>query len=134
MTSAVIRRASVMLVPRFEPLAVLEDIVRHEVTVTIGVPTMYIAITATDFDETRLRTLRLCACGGAPLPPEVVRAFEARFHLALRQGYGLSESTACAPFSLPGRTRVGSVGPPLGAIDVEIVDDTGSARAAAWPG
>ena len=134
MNAAVIARASVLLIPRFEPLAVLEDIVRHGVTITLGVPTMYIAITATDFDETRLRTLRLCACGGAPLPPEVVRAFEARFHLALVQGYGLSESTACATFSLPGRTRLGSVGHPLEGIDVKIVDATGSELSTDSPG
>jgi long-chain acyl-CoA synthetase len=124
MNASVIAGSSVVLVVRFEATSALEEIEKLGVTVALGVPTMYIGILATDCDAAKLRTLRLCGCGGAPLPAEVARDFKARFGLPLLQGYGLSESTACATFSVPGRTRVGSVGHALDGVEVRLVDDS----------
>lgn len=124
MNASVIAGSSVVLVVRFEATSALEEIEKLGVTVALGVPTMYIGILATDCDAAKMRTLRLCGCGGAPLPAEVARDFKARFGLPLLQGYGLSESTACATFSVPGRTRVGSVGHALDGVEVRLVDDS----------
>jgi len=124
LNASVIAGSSVVLIVRFEASSVLGEIENRGITVVVGVPTMYIGILAADFDTAKLRTVRLSASGGAPLPAEVARDFNARFGLPLLQGYGLSESTACATFSVPCRTRVGSVGHALEGVEVRIVDDS----------
>jgi long-chain acyl-CoA synthetase len=124
LNASVISGSSVVLIVRFEASSALEEIENRGITVVVGVPTMYIGILAADSDTAKMRTVRLSACGGAPLPAEVARDFNAKFGLPLLQGYGLSESTACASFSVPGRTRVGSVGHALDGVEVRIVDDS----------
>jgi long-chain acyl-CoA synthetase len=124
LNASVIAGSSVVLIVRFEASSALEEIENRGITVVVGVPTMYIGILAADPDTAKMRTVRLSACGGAPLPAEVARDFNARFGLPLLQGYGLSESTACATFSVPCRTRVGSVGHALEGVEVRIVDDS----------
>lgn len=126
MNASIIAGSSAVLIARFEARGVLEEIESRGITVTLGVPTMYIGILAADYDAAKIKTLRLCACGGAPLPADVVSDFTARFGLPLLQGYGLSESTACAAFSRPGRTRVGSVGRALEGVEVRLVDGSGN--------
>jgi long-chain acyl-CoA synthetase len=123
LNASVIAGSSVVLIVRFEASSALEEIENRSITVVVGVPTMYIGILAADSDTAKMRTVRLSACGGASLPAEVARDFNAKFGLPLLQGYGLSESTACASFSVPGRTRVGSVGHALDGVEVRIVDD-----------
>jgi long-chain acyl-CoA synthetase len=126
MNASVVAGSSVVLIARFEAVGVLEEIRNRRITVAIGVPTMYIGLLATDYDAADIRTLRLCASGGAPLPAEVVRNFSERFGLPLLQGYGLSESTAVATFSRPGRTRPGSIGHALEGVEVRLVDGSGN--------
>ena len=123
MNASVIAGSSVVLTVRFEAKSALDEIENRGITVLLGVPTMYIGILATDADPAKLRSVRLSASGGAPLPAEVARDFQARFGLPLLQGYGLSESTACGSFSVPGRTRVGSVGHALEGVEMRLVDD-----------
>jgi long-chain acyl-CoA synthetase len=125
MNASILAGSSVVLIARFEARSGLEEIETRGITVTLGVPTMYIGMLAADYDTTNIKSLRLCACGGAPLPAEVVREFTGRFGLPLLQGYGLSESTACATFSRPGRTRLGSVGHALEGVEVRLVDGSG---------
>ena len=59
-------------------------------------------------------TLRLCASGGAALPVEVLRGFEAAFGCMVLEGYGLSETSPVASFNHPDRERKpGSIGTPI---------------------
>jgi long-chain acyl-CoA synthetase len=68
--------------------------------------------------------LRFAMCGSAPVPAEVMRQFEERFHCLVVEGYGLSESTCRSTFNPPNATRrPGSCGIPIGN-DLRIVDDS----------
>ena len=59
------------------PSTVLEAIQRDRVTVFEGVPTMYIALlNHPDLDRYDLSSLRVGISGGAPIPAEVLDAFE----------------------------------------------------------
>ena len=54
--------------------------------------------------------LKLCISGGAPMPVEVMRAFEATFGVRILEGYGLSETSPVASFNhseRPSQTRHG---------------------------
>ena len=80
-----IPRSSCM--PRFDPAAVLEAFAREQVGLWIGVPTMYWALLeharASGADVSgAAASLRVCASGGAPMPVELLRAFEQAFDVA----------------------------------------------------
>ncbi len=119
----------VILLPRFELREVLETIKATRPTYLPGVPTMYVALNAApDAAEYGLGSLRYCNSGAAPMPAEVLRAFEERFGVAILEGYGLSE---CSPVSHSnpshGLRKTGSVGPPIRSTECHIVDvETGS--------
>ena len=81
------------LVPRFEAVAVLDQIRRDRVTIFEGVPTMYVALLqASGQDGHDLPSLRVAVSGGAPIPAEVIDSFERRFGVVILEGYGLSEN------------------------------------------
>ncbi len=126
--------ASMVLLPRFDAEAVFAAMQRHGVTLFAGVPTMYIALlnlpgAAERHDLALIASkLRLGVSGGAALPVEVLRAFEAKFGVTILEGYGLSETSPVATFSLTDAVRVpGSVGQPMWGVEVKIADAEGKA-------
>ena len=85
------------LIPRFDPAKALEIIERDRVTVFEGVPTMYSAMLhCADAPSTADTSApaRLRVSGGAALPVEVLRGFEATFGCKVLEGYGLSRDLA----------------------------------------
>jgi len=116
--------ATTVLVPRFEPAAVLDALERHRGSVICGVPTMWIALTQADLAGRDVSSLRVAVSGGAAAPGEVIRAFEARFpHAVVLEGYGLSETAAHATFNRSAHHRkVLSIGTPMWGVDLRIVD------------
>src|SRR5881275_3126555 len=97
---------TIVLVPRFEPRAAFEAMEKHRVTLFAGVPTMYFALLHLE-DGARYDTssLRSCASGGAPMPVEVMRAFDERFRVNILEGYGLSETSPVASFNVLDRPK-----------------------------
>ncbi|HET9492826.1 MAG TPA: long-chain fatty acid--CoA ligase [Chloroflexia bacterium] len=128
MNMAVAAAASIVLLPRFTMKDVLRAIARFRPTVFPAVPTMYNAIArhplAARYD---LRSIRVCISGAAPLPAEVMQAFEGVTGARLVEGYGLTEAspvTHCNP--IYGERRPGSIGLPLPGTRVRVVHpDTG---------
>jgi long-chain acyl-CoA synthetase len=113
------------LLPRFEPKKCFEILERDRVTILAGVPTMYFALLhheqERDYD---LRTLKSCLTGGAPMPVEVLNAFEQRFGVPVLEGFGLSETSPVASFAMLDRDRKpGSIGYPVWGVELGIVDD-----------
>ena len=60
--------------------------------------------------------------GAAPLDPEL-EAFWSRLGFLVIQGYGLTETAPIVTLNHPFRTRQGSVGTPIGGVEVSIGDD-----------
>ena len=118
---------TLVLQPRFSPGGAAELIERHRVTFFGGVPTMYMALLDDGATAGRdLDTLRWCVSGGAPLPSAVLGAFEERFGVCLLEGYGLSETSPVASFTVPDRSRTpGSIGYPVPGVELALVDDEG---------
>jgi long-chain acyl-CoA synthetase len=121
--------ASLSLVPRFDPTAVLQLIERHRVTVFEGVPTMYVALLHADSNGADVSSLRMCISGGAALPVEVLNGFEENFGAPILEGYGLSETSPTATFNRPGRTKAGSIGVPLDGVELNLVNVDGTEAA-----
>lgn len=81
--------ACLVLIPRFEPAAVLRVVAEHGVTVFEGVPTMY-AVLLAEPGEADTSSLRLCVSGGAALPVLVLHGFEKRFECTTLEYFGMS--------------------------------------------
>ncbi|MCC9711201.1 long-chain fatty acid--CoA ligase [Streptomyces sp. MNU76] len=125
MSVAVRAGASLTLIPRFEPQAVLEAIARDGATVFEGVPTMYAALLQHPA-RTDVSTLRMCVSGGASLPVEILHGFERRFGCAVLEGFGMSETSPVVTFNHPDRPRkAGSIGTPIQDVEVRLLDDKG---------
>jgi len=125
MNACVLMGGTMTLVPRFDPIAVLQIMDRDRVTVFMGVPTMYIALLqAIDAAKVDLTSLRAAVSGGAAIPAEVIDAFETRFGVAILEGYGLSESSSTATFNISvSERKVYSVGKPIWGTSLQIWDD-----------
>jgi long-chain acyl-CoA synthetase len=83
---------------------------------------------ATRLVMTKLKTAlgferaRSCISGAAPIAPDVLEFF-AGIDLPIREVYGQSEDCGPTSLNLEGRTRLGSVGPPLPGLECKIADD-----------
>jgi long-chain acyl-CoA synthetase len=68
--------------------------------------------------------LRYLATGAAPLPLEAIAEFNRRVpNVEIREGYGLTETSALVSTSPPGRIRHGTVGLPVPGTEVRIAED-----------
>jgi long-chain acyl-CoA synthetase len=126
LNTAVASGATLVPVPRFDAEKVLATIERDHITVFAGVPTMFAALlhhpAREQFDTS---SLRLCISGGAAMPVEILRGFEAAFGSIILEGYGLSETSPVASFSHPDRERkVGSIGTPVDGVEMKVVDSS----------
>ena len=116
--------AAVSYLERFEPQAALRVMTRDRVTMFAGVPTMYVQLLrSSGADGHDLSALRFCNSGGAAMPVEVMREFDARFGVNVLEGYGLSETSPVATFNVLWRPKkVGSIGLPILGVDVRVFD------------
>lgn len=120
---------TLVLIPRFTPEAVLEAMQAENVTVFIGVPTMYWALLNYEDTDGRFNidaianNLRVGMSGASSLPLEIIKAIEKKFKLPLVEGYGLSETCPVATFNHLHKVRKpGSVGTPIWGVEVKVFD------------
>ncbi len=107
--------SEIVIMPRFELNQLLKILDRQKPTIMAGVPTIFNAImNHPKIKSYDLSSLRLCLSGGAPLPLEVKRGFEAITGCSLVEAYGLSETAPAATINpLNGPVKEGSIGQPL---------------------
>ena len=114
--------ATLVALHRFEVETALRAIQRYRCTVTTLIATINVAILNHPATPTcDLTSLRLCASGGAPVPAEIARRWEAVTGHRLVEGYGLTETTAPTHSNPPHRPRYGTVGVPLPYTGVRVV-------------
>jgi long-chain acyl-CoA synthetase len=121
--------STLVLLPRFDPAAVLDTMKAERVNFWSGVPTMFWAllqhVSATGYDVSAIaESLRMTFSGGAPMPVETMQAFERTFGVRVLEGYGLSETSPVATFNqlaLP--SKPGTVGQPVAGVEVACVDE-----------
>jgi long-chain acyl-CoA synthetase len=115
--------ATIIVVPRFELKQVVHIIHRKKPTLFPAVPTIYAAISnfrrLGDYD---ISSVKYCISGGAGLPIDIKRAFEAVTGCVVAEGYGLTESSPVATCNpLEGTNKAGSIGLPLPGTRIEII-------------
>jgi long-chain acyl-CoA synthetase len=116
---------TVTLLPRFTPEDALAVMERDRVTLFAGVPTMYFALLNHPGEaQSALSSLRYCLTGGAAMPVEVMKEFEAKYPVQILEGFGLSETSPVASFNMLGRPRKpGSIGYPVWGVEMCVMDE-----------
>ena len=116
---------SIVLVKSLHPVRnVLTEILQRQATVLPAIPQFYRSMVNAPIPVPL--PLRLCVSGAAPLPVQVLKEFEARFHIPLIEGYGLSEASPVVTKNpLDGTRKAGSIGLPIAHVEVSIQDEFG---------
>ena len=115
----------VALNKRFEPRAVLDDLVAHEVTSFCAPPTVWRHLI--QFDLKNWRTaLREVNSAGEPLNPEVIDQVRRAWGLTIRDSYGQTETTMMVGNSPGQPITPGSMGRPLPGYHVVLANAEGA--------
>jgi len=125
--TAFLKGAEVILHRGFDPSRWIDDVVTYKVTSGFAVPAMLLVVSQQpSFATADLSSLRMIACGGAPVPEPLLHLYAKR-GIPINQGYGLTETAPMVTFltSEWGATKLGSAGQPGYFIDVEVIDADG---------
>lgn len=115
----------IVLMPKFELAPAMRLVEKERVTLMPGVPTMFTAIlNDPDLGKYDLSSLKSCFSGGAPMPAETKRRFEARVPgVVVNEGYGLTESSPTVSSNpIRGVQKTGSIGLPMPGTEIVIRD------------
>ncbi len=128
--------ASVVLAPRFDAAASLEQLRDEQITVVVGAPLEFAMWAGQPGFADGFAGVRFALSGSAPLSAELVSRY-ANVGVPLFEGYGLTEAAPVLTLNLtPGEPgaeaatgwaepKAGSVGRPLPGIEVRLVDGDG---------
>ncbi|MFO8052344.1 MAG: AMP-binding protein [Candidatus Omnitrophota bacterium] len=119
---------TLVLMERFQPLEFLRNIQKHKVTLFCVVPAMFMAILflkeAKKFD---LSFLKYAVVFGAPSSPAVLRRFHKLCPNAqLRNGWGMTETSAPNSYSPPDQNKLSSIGSFDFNMEAKIVNSQGN--------
>jgi len=121
-----IKGGSIVLVKSLHPVRnALQEVFQKQATLLPGIPQLYRSMVQAPIQGPL--PLRLCVSGSAPLPAQVLQEFEAKFHIPLIEGYGLSEASPVVTKNpLDSTRKPGSIGLPIPNVEVSIQDDSGA--------
>lgn len=123
--------ATIIYIARFSPVAALNAIREHKVSLMFGVPSMYAAIARLkDAKPEDFSTIYAMISGGEPLPSALRDAFMKRFNVHVFEGYGLTETSPVISLNVPQNFREGSVGRAVPGAQFKFTDEAGKALGA----
>lgn len=114
----------VLLAERPTPQAVFKCLTERKPTVFCGVPTLYVAMLASDaLPKKEAVALRICASAGEALPREVGEKFHQRFGCEILDGLGSTEMLHIFISNRSGSVRYGSSGQAVPGYELSLRDD-----------
>ncbi|MEO0587837.1 MAG: AMP-binding protein [Planctomycetota bacterium] len=109
---------------RFMPKKLAQLAAKHRPTIFVAVPSMFAALASMkNADPADWTSVKLPVSGAEPLPDAVFEKCKEKLGLEILEGYGLTETSPCATWSLPGDSKRHSVGPPLPGVQIYVLDD-----------
>ncbi len=130
--------------PHLQPRDIAELIQNERVTVTAGVPTIWIGLYALlERERYDLSSLRVMPVGGSAMPRALIEAFEKRFGIRIAHAWGMTEMTPLGTVanlksymeSWPDEERFAvraKQGMPVVGVEIRAVDEQG--REVPWDG
>ena len=116
---------TVVLVPVFDPMAVLDAIERHRCTSCIFLPSMAQFAVVEQMKKPRVvNSMQWIIAGGDSVPVALQKQFQAAFGVPLREGIAMTE--CCPMLANPvDAMRLGSVGLPMRYVEARVVNNDG---------
>ena len=129
MNFAMMRRATVVTLPRFELEAFLRVLQDWRIELAHVAPPIVVALakhpSVANYD---LSALKWLFSGAAPLGAEVTETVERRLSVQVRQGYGMTECSPASHYTPPGAERQGKAGLLVPGTECVLVDPATGAR------
>lgn len=114
--------ASVVLLPAFEPAAVLDAIERFRCTYTVCLPALLQFVVEEQARKPRdVTSLRTILAGGDTVSVALQDRVEALFGIQPREVYGMTEAVPITS-NASGAVRPGSIGVPVKGLEIRLVD------------
>ena len=111
---------------RFDVDGSIDLIEEHQITVLAGAPPMWRRWSMLDLAPSAFDSVRIAVSGGAALSIDVQQAMADRHGVTVEQGYGLTETAATVTNNRGYPVRPGSVGKPIGDLEVMLVEADGT--------
>ena len=125
--------------PHLDPRSLLELMASERVTISMGVPTIWLGIlqeldhNAASYDLSALQHVMI---GGAAVPESLIRAFAERHGISITQGWGMTETSPVGSMSTLTRELEGvdgstqyayraRAGRPLPLVEIRVRDESG---------
>lgn len=124
--------------PRLDGASLYELMETERVTVSAGVPTIWLALMQhVEQHGLRFSTMRRTAVGGSAMPAALIARFADEYDVEVRHGWGMTETTAVATMSslapkhmeLPAAERhavIAKQGKSVFGVEIKVVDDNGA--------
>jgi acyl-CoA synthetase (AMP-forming)/AMP-acid ligase II len=123
--------ATIVVYPKFDPVAYLSGIGKYKVTIShVAPPIIGFLAKHPVVDKFDLSPLKELFCAAAPLGEDLARACQKRLgplgsgkeYIPIRQGYGMTEMSPAATITRLGTDKPSSVGALLPNMEMKIVD------------
>jgi len=129
MNLCVLNAWTAILIPRPEPQAVLDMMVKYKPSLVPAVPSIYVGLLSLpDFQKHDFSFVKGFLTGAAPMAQDTVRELAAATGIdidentAIVEAYGMTEFAIASIVPWKGKLKLGSVGTPLPNTDIKIVD------------
>ncbi len=116
--------------PRFAPDRVLRLLAEYPIDTMCAAPTVYRSLLLRAGGSITTKRLRHCVAAGEPLSREVLEQWRDATGIAIRDGFGQTESSLLAVNFPLREPRAGSMGTPVPGYDVQVIDTEGAPVAA----
>ena len=111
---------------RFDAEQILPMFKKHNITTFCAPPTMYRMLIKQDLSRFDLSTIEYASTAGEALNPEVYIQFKKHTGIAIKEGFGQSESTVIIANLAGDSHKVGSMGKPVPLYKVHLLDSEGN--------
>ncbi|KAI8391662.1 uncharacterized protein BYT42DRAFT_557637 [Radiomyces spectabilis] len=118
----------VVIMYKYDLQKMCQLVQQHTVTVLPIVPPVAVHLAKSPIvQQYNLSSLRMIGCGAAPLGREHIDALNLRINAPVRQGYGMTETTAGCIYQKVGISPAGSTGVLINNMECKLVDADGNA-------
>ena len=111
---------------RFDAEQILPMFAKYNITTFCAPPTMYRMLIKQDLSRFDLSTIEYASTAGEALNPEVYIQFKKHTGIAIKEGFGQSESTVIIANLAGDSHKVGSMGKPVPLYPVHLLDSEGN--------
>ena len=124
--------------PRLDGAGLYELMENEQVTVSAGVPTVWLQLLQyVEQHHLQFSSLQRIISGGSAVPLAMIAAFDERFGIEIRQGWGMTETTAVATMNCATREQLqfepaqrhaaaSNCGKPVFGVEIKVVGEDGA--------